>query len=316
MLKFAICSDYANFVNGAAESRRYRTTSTNGRLLVSRDALQTAISDRIDSDFECGNDVSLSLPESLPSADYDQSHYGEIFVAYGTFEELDLDYLPCDLKDRLETSYQSLYFAIPYLSNGHSGLLILAEMSDTKNRLTPPLVTNDKYRFIVDTIDEDGESVTLRVGEDSLTLEVSKNVSCQTDENVGDDFDQVIGESLDNTCYPERFDWGCGSILGWDIGYCKAIKENLCEIQRYNGDVCMHATTSRSVRCPSTLIVTSMNGVFVKFFLDYLIHSHRKVLRQNGLIDTTVLVLSTLVCHKRNDGDPNGEFYIRPNETS
>ncbi|XP_071841739.1 uncharacterized protein [Apostichopus japonicus] len=242
--------------------RRYRTTSTNGRLLVPRDALQTAISDRIDSDFECGNDVSLSLPESLPSADYDQSHYGEIFVAYGTFEELDLDYLPCDLKDRLETSYQSLYFAIPYLSNGHSGLLILAEMSDTKNRLTPPLVTNDKYRFIVDTIDEDGESVTLRVGEDSLTLEVSKNVSCQTDENVGDDFDQVIGESLDNTCYPERFDWGCGSILGWDIGYCKAIKENLCEIQRYNGDVCMHATTSRSVRCPSTLIVTSMNGVF------------------------------------------------------
>ncbi|XP_071840702.1 uncharacterized protein [Apostichopus japonicus] len=242
--------------------RRYRMSSTSGRFLVPRDALQTAINDRIDSDVECGNDVSLSLPESLPSADYDQSLYGEIFVAYGTLEELDLDYLPCDLKDRLETTSQILYVAIPYRSNGHSGLLVLTEMTDTKNRLSSPLLTNDKYRFIVDTIDEDGESVTLRVGEDSLTLEVSKKGSCQTEEGVGDDFDQVTGESLASTCYPERFDWGCGSVLGWDIGYCKAIKENLCEIQRYNGDVCMHATTSSSVRCPSTLKITSMNGVF------------------------------------------------------
>ncbi|PIK56514.1 hypothetical protein BSL78_06583 [Apostichopus japonicus] len=235
--------------------RRYRSSSTYGRFLVPRDILQTVIRNRTDSDVECGNDVSLLLPESLPSADYDQSRYGEMHVGYGTIEELDLDYLPCDLKNRLETTYQSLFFIIPYRSSGHSGLLILAEMTDAKNRLSSPLTTNDKYRFVVDTIDEDGESVTLRVGEDSLTLEASKNVSCQTDEDeVGDDFDQLTGESLDMTCYPERFDWGCGSVLGWDTGYCKSIKENLCEIQRYNGDVCIDVTTSRSIRCAASTL--------------------------------------------------------------
>lgn len=207
-------------------------------------------------------DVNLSLATSLPSAHYDESRYGELSIAFGTIEETNLDYLPCDLKDKLETSYRSLFFGIPYLSNGNHGILHLLEMTEAKNRLTLPTATNDDYRITLDSIDEDGETVTLRIRNDTMTLDVVKNTCCQTDKDVGDDFDGLMGVNVTFTCYPKTFDWNCGSVLDWNTGYCGVLKDKLCEYQRFGGDVCVQATTKSSVRCSSRMKLTSASGVF------------------------------------------------------
>ncbi|PIK40820.1 hypothetical protein BSL78_22331 [Apostichopus japonicus] len=233
--------------------RRFHVKGTNGRFLGSRDSLQAVITKRTEDDQQCGKHVNLSLARSLKSAQYDESLYGEVFLAYGTLEELDLDYLPCDLRSQLQTDYRSLLVTIPYQSNGQSGLLVHAEVTDARNRLPSPSTTNDKICLTGATFQEDDDRVTVSIGEDIMTMRVSPYVTCETDEELGADFDDVTGADFTATSYPERFDWGCGSLLDWDTGYCKIIKENLCQIQRFDGDVCIHQTVRSSVRCPSTM---------------------------------------------------------------
>ncbi|PIK40815.1 hypothetical protein BSL78_22326 [Apostichopus japonicus] len=180
---------------------------------------------------------------------------------------MDLDYLPCDLRSQLQTTYRSLLVAIPFQSNGHSGILVLAEVTDAIYRLPSPSTTNDKLFLTGATFQEDDDRVTVSIGEDTMTMRVSPYVTCsETDEEIDADFDEVTGANFTGTSYPERFDWGCGSLLDWDTGYCKIIKENLCQIQRFDGDVCIHETVRSSVRCPSKMKVISMNGVFRNTF--------------------------------------------------
>lgn len=172
----------------------------------------------------------------------------EIIVVYGTVDE-DVTHLSCDLQDQLvTTSYRSLFFGVPYVRNGNHGILHIVKMTPSENRLTPPLLANDDYRINVD-----GESVTIRTGNDVMMLSILANAACHTDTNAGIDFDHVHGINLTFTCYPKRFDWSCGSTLDWDTGYCRVLKENLCQIERFDGDVCIHATTRTSIRCPSTI---------------------------------------------------------------
>ncbi|PIK40817.1 hypothetical protein BSL78_22328 [Apostichopus japonicus] len=206
--------------------RRFRIKGTTGRFLGPRDSLQAVINKRTEDDQQCGKHVNLSLARSLKSAKYDESLYGEV------------------------------------LSNGQSGLLVLAEVTDARYRLPSPSRTNDKLCLTGATFQEDDDRVTISIGEDTMTMRVSPNVTCETDEKLGADFDEVTGTNFTATSYPERFDWGCGSLLDWDTGYCKVINENLCQIQRFDGDVCIHETVRSSVRCPSTMEIISMNGVF------------------------------------------------------
>ncbi|XP_071839575.1 uncharacterized protein [Apostichopus japonicus] len=242
--------------------RRFRIKGTSGRFLGPRDSLQAVINKRTEDDQQCGKHVDLSLAQSLKSAQYDESLYGEVYVNYGTFEDMDLDYLPCDLRSQLQTTYRNLLVAIPYQSNGQPGLLVLAEVTDARNRLPSPSRTNDKLRLTGATFQEDDDRVTISIREDTMTMRVSPNVTCETDKELDADFDAVTGANFTATSYPERFDWGCGSLLDWDTGYCKIIQENLCQIQRFDGDVCIHKTVRSSVRCPSKMEIISMNGVF------------------------------------------------------
>lgn len=151
---------------------------------------------------------------------------------------------------------------IPYLSNGNHGVLHLVEMTEAKKRLTPPSTTNDEYRVNVDSINEDGETVTLRTKSHEMTLNVSGDASCQTDRDVGDDFDGLTDDNVTVTSYPKRFDWNCGTVLDWDTGYCRVLKNKVCEFQRFGGDVCVQHSTTISLRCPSTMKIISANGVF------------------------------------------------------
>ncbi|XP_071838362.1 uncharacterized protein [Apostichopus japonicus] len=242
--------------------RRSRIKGTNGRFLGPRVSLQAVITKRIEDDQQCGKHVDLSLAQSLNSAQNDESLYGEVFINYGILEELDLDYLPCDLRSQLQTTYRSLLVGIPYQSNGQSGLLIIAEVTDAIYRLPSPSTTNEKLCLTGATFQERDDRVTISIGEDTMTMRVSPNVTCETDEELGADFDEITGANFTATSYPERFDWSCGSLLDWDTGYCKIIQENLCQIQRFDGDVCIHKTVRSSVRCPSTMEIISMNGVF------------------------------------------------------
>ncbi|PIK40819.1 hypothetical protein BSL78_22330 [Apostichopus japonicus] len=203
--------------------RRSRIKGTSGRFLGPRDSLQAAITKRAEDDQQCGKHVDLSLARSLKTAQYDESLYGEVFINYGILEELDLDYLPCDLRSQLQTTYRSLLVAIPYQSNGQSGLLVLAEVTDAIYRLPSPSTTNEKLCLTGATFQEDDDRVTISIGEDTMTMRVSPNVTCETDEELGADFDEITGANFTATSYPERFDWGCGSLLDWDTGYCKII---------------------------------------------------------------------------------------------
>lgn len=114
----------------------------------------------------------------------------------------------------------------------------------------------------MDVIDEDGDTATLRIGKDTMSLEILRDTSCRTDQKVGNDFDHLHGTNVTVTNYPKVFDWNCGTVLDWDTGYCRVLKDNLCEIQRHDGDVCIHATVKSSRRCPSTMRIISADGVF------------------------------------------------------
>lgn len=206
--------------------------------------------------------MSLSLPQCLPSERFNHTLYGELLLSYVTVEEKNLDFLPCDQKEQMETPSKMLYVGIPYVSNGDHGLLTLVELTSRKNLLTPSWETNDKYRINVDVINEDEEKVSLRIGNDEMTLDVSKNTSCHTDVDVGKDFDHVYGGNVTVTNYPQRMDWSCGSVLDWNTGYCRILKDNLCDIRRYDGDICVHAIITSSVRCPTHMKVTSVHGIF------------------------------------------------------
>lgn len=143
-------------------------------------------------------------------------------------------------------------------------------MTDKKPMLMPPWEISDYYRINVDAIDEEGETVTLGIGEDEMTLEILKNTSCNNDANIEEDFNHVYGTNVTVTYYPKRFHWNCGSVLDWNTGYCRVLKENLCEIERYGGDVCLHDTIKRSVRCSTSMKITSASGVFSDIFLGML----------------------------------------------
>ncbi|PIK40818.1 hypothetical protein BSL78_22329 [Apostichopus japonicus] len=163
--------------------RRFRIKGTSGRFLGPRDSLQAVINKRTEDDQQCGKHVDLSLAQSLKSAQYDESLYGEVYVNYGTFEDMDLDYLPCDLRSQLQTTYRNLLVAIPYQSNGQPGLLVLAEVTDARNRLPSPSRTNDKLRLTGATFQEDDDRVTISIQRNTMTMRVSPNVTVRQTRN-------------------------------------------------------------------------------------------------------------------------------------
>ncbi|KAJ8039676.1 hypothetical protein HOLleu_13756 [Holothuria leucospilota] len=211
--------------------------------------------------------ANLQLPQYLPHAAYNISRQGEALLAYGNIIDDGLaGDLSNDLKGQVATSYRYFDVNIPVvIRNGTHGFLSVHVFTDSTKKVMYPYHTTINDVTQVDSIEEtDDGTVTIRLGDDLMVLNVQRNVNCDSYGNskIGKVFDKVIGHVITSASYPFKFDWGC-ELLGCQ-GFCEVLNEVRCELEAVGGDVCALISTYSSKRCSTTFAVVEMAGIFQK----------------------------------------------------
>ncbi|KAJ8022082.1 hypothetical protein HOLleu_39474 [Holothuria leucospilota] len=245
--------------------RSFKVHGIVGRFVVSRDALEREIQSRKQQDGVCGEDVKIQLPQSLPHSSYNASYQGEILISYGTIiDETLAAGLSDDVKEQVSTSFQLFLVLLPLvidMTDEHVDLF-LRHFSNSTKKITHPYSTNSSELIQVDSIEEEDDgTVTIRLGDDVMVFQIQNDVKCKGETKVTKDFDKVTGKYLKGTNYPLPFDWGCG-LFGSQVSFCELLNGFQCEIARVGGDVCTVTTTTISERCPATMKIVNMTGVF------------------------------------------------------
>lgn len=177
------------------------------------------------------------------------------------------DELPDTLQERIAITYQSFVVTVPVIVGTieKHGLLNLDILTNSTTKILPPFATSTNDYTFVDAIVGEDDTVSIRRGDDILTLQVQKDVKTIGKWNVGKDFDKVTGKVTATTSYPLSFDWGC-DLLGSEISFCKALSKVSCELAAVGGDVCAVTSTSSSKRSPATMMIVNMTGIFRNMF--------------------------------------------------
>ncbi|KAJ8025832.1 hypothetical protein HOLleu_33495 [Holothuria leucospilota] len=240
--------------------RKFHFQGKGARFAVSKEELERKLSGIKKQDGVCGNDVNLELlhtTELLQEA--------EIFIAYIVMEDLTLsEELSCEMKEKVAVNSSHVFISVPFVSGERHGLLLVAHFTDSRKQTFFPYSTNYDRVSRIDSIDEtDSGTVTLRKGNDVMIMNIQSNVTCHRDEvkELREDVDEVIGKLVSSTDYPLPFDWGC-DILGESVSFCETLRKNQCGLGRAGSDVCIEMTSRNSKRCPASMQILSMTGLF------------------------------------------------------
>ncbi|KAJ8039734.1 hypothetical protein HOLleu_13831 [Holothuria leucospilota] len=174
--------------------RQFKVEGIGGRFVVDRDTLQGMLQKRKLQDSICGQEVNLELPKSLPHSSYNVSREGEVIVFYVTITDHTLaDELPDTLQERIAITYQCFVVAVPVIVGTieKHGLLNLGILTNSTTKILSPFTTSTNDYTFVDAIVEEDDTVSIRLGDDILTLQVQKDVKTMGKWNVGKDFDKV-----------------------------------------------------------------------------------------------------------------------------
>ncbi|KAJ8022085.1 hypothetical protein HOLleu_39477 [Holothuria leucospilota] len=208
----------------------------------------------------------IQLPYSnLPHVTYNVSYQGEVLVTSLTFTDYTLAAeLSKQLKEQVSTSFQifSVFFPLVIGMTEEHVLLNLRHFTNSTKKVTYFYGTSTSDVTQVDSIEEGKDGiVTFRLGDDVMVYQAQDEVKCNGETKVGKDFDEVNGKVIKITNYPLSFDWGC-EFLGSQISFCKLLDGFRCELARVRGDVCIVTLPTLSTRCPATMKIVNMTGVF------------------------------------------------------
>lgn len=201
----------------------------------------------------------------LSSTKFNSSSEGDLTILIHTVEDLTLkEELPSELQNQVASEGIHVQFAVPVVSSEGSHAAILLAVFASGPFLSPYVTNYQAVRYI-DNIHLGDDFVTLTNGSDVMHIVVGHEDDCHDDADVGAEFDHVTGKEVHISSFPAEFDWGCG-ILPDDVCFCKRLEDFQDAIDETNGEVCIKLSGRKSRRCPASMRVNQMTGVFREAF--------------------------------------------------